>query len=128
AGLSFAATQTTNNTHLMKLLRQSRFNRSALAVFLSVATIAISRASIPTTYPTGPGISIGFANGHVTYGLASNGYKIPDYSSAGYGGGGVTIPAPSVTTTLNPNASGDDTARIQAAINNLGSLPMGANG
>lgn len=104
----------------------ARHKAAAWVMLAACATIA--RASIPTTYPTGSGISIGFAGGHVTYGLNSVGDRIPDYSSAGYGGGGVTIPSPSVTTTLNPNASGDDTARIQAAIDNIGNQSVGANG
>src|SRR6185369_8239282 len=95
---------------------------------LALALAWNASASIPTTYPTGSGITIGFSNGHVTYGFNSVGDRIPDFSSAGYGGGGVTIPTPPVTMTLNPNASGDDTARIQAAIDNIGSMPIGANG
>src|SRR5204863_7975723 len=31
---------------------------------------------------------------------------------------------PAVTTTLNPNASGDDTARIQAAVDNIAAMPL----
>lgn len=98
------------------------------ALVALVACSLNSGASIPTTYPTGSGITIGYSGGHVTYSYDANGDSIPDYSSAGYGGGGVVIPNPPVTTTLNANASGDDTARIQAALDNLAALSVGANG
>lgn len=84
-------------------------------------------ASIPTNYPTGSGITIGYSGGHVTYGYNSVGDRIPDYSSAGYGGGGVTIPTPPVTTTLSPSG-GDDTTALQNAINNIEAMSVGTNG
>lgn len=92
-----------------------------------VAFALSAAASIPTTYPTGSGISIGYSNGHVTYGYNSVGDSIPNYSSAGYGGGGVTIPTPPVTTTLSPSG-GDDTTALQNAINNIEAMSIGANG
>jgi hypothetical protein len=95
-----------------------------VALATLAASIATSNASIPTTYPTGSGVTIGYSGGHVVYGYDSNGDSIPDYSSGGYGGGGVVIPNPPVTTTLNPNASGDDTARIQAALDNIAAMPL----
>src|SRR6185437_10603269 len=100
--------------------------RIYLIVTVAFAAIAAS-ASIPTTYPTGSGITIGYSGGHVTYGYNSVGDKIPDYSSAGYGGGGFTIPTPSVTTTLSPSG-GDDTTTLQNAINSIEAMSVGANG
>src|SRR4051812_28236009 len=95
------------------------------AVMALMAAMALStHASIPTTYPTGSGITIGYSGGHVTYGYDSVGDRIPDYSSSGYLGGNAAIPTPAVTTTLNPNASGDDTARIQAAVDNIAAMPL----
>ncbi len=100
--------------------------KSFVVALMLSATLAV-QASIPTTYPTGSGISIGYSGGHVTYGYATNGDVIPDYSSAGYSGGGVVIPNPPVTTTLNPDGQ-DDTVRIQNAINSIAAMPVGANG
>lgn len=53
--------------------------------------------------------------------------RIPDFSSAGYMGGGVPIPDVPVRLTLNP-AAGDDTTRIQQAINQLSAMPLDTNG
>src|SRR6185437_9372088 len=100
--------------------------RIYLIVTVAFAAIAAS-ASIPTTYPTGSGISIGYSGGHVTYGYNSVGDRIPDYSSAGYGGGGVTIPTPAVTDTLSPSGA-DDTTALQNKINSIGTRSVGANG
>ena len=74
------------------------------------------------------------------------GNRIPDFSRAGYKGGGVKIPDVSVKLTLeprpgmvrelaeydpeNPEAAGegDDTERIQAAINKVSAMPLDENG
>lgn len=57
--------------------------------------------------------------------VASN--RIPDFSSAGYMGGGVPIPDVPVRLTLNP-AAGDNTTRIQQAINQVSAMPLDTNG
>lgn len=53
--------------------------------------------------------------------------QVPDFSNAGYAGGGVSIPSAPVVRTLSPQA-GDNRARIQAVIDEVEALPMGANG
>jgi fibronectin type 3 domain-containing protein len=52
---------------------------------------------------------------------------VPDFSRAGYGGGGVAIPFVSAAVTID-DGPGDDTALIQGAIDQLSSLPMGPDG
>ena len=52
---------------------------------------------------------------------------VPDFSMAGYRGGGVAIPTVAVKATVSP-ARGDDTDRIQAAINRVSALPVDENG
>ena len=52
---------------------------------------------------------------------------VPDFSMAGYGGGGVAIPTVAVKATVNP-ARGDDATRIQAAIDQVSALPVDENG
>ncbi|HET8827758.1 MAG TPA: hypothetical protein VFM79_00380, partial [Pelobium sp.] len=52
---------------------------------------------------------------------------IPDFSLAGYKAGGVSLPVAPVKKTLTPIA-GDCRALIQAAIDEVGNLPLDANG
>lgn len=68
------------------------------------------------------------ANGRLSYPADASGNRIPDYSYAGYKGGGVALPANiPVRVTVNP-ISGDDTANIQAAIDQVGNLPLQSDG
>ena len=51
------------------------------------------------------------------YRYDARGNSIMDFSSAGYRAGGVKLPSPAVAQRLTP-AAGDNTARIQAALDN----------
>jgi hypothetical protein len=63
-------------------------------------------------------------DGSLQYKKTPSGDQIMDFSSAGYGGGGVPIPTDvPVFTTITPSG-GDDTNRIQSAINNLAGQPL----
>ncbi|MEM8782120.1 MAG: hypothetical protein AAGE65_04605 [Planctomycetota bacterium] len=67
-------------------------------------------------------------DGRLVYQSQPDGDRIPDFSAVGYRGGREAIPdgLPVVATVL-PGA-GDDTARIQAAINQVAALPLNADG
>lgn len=65
--------------------------------------------------------------GRLTYPADSAGNRIPDFSHAGYRGGGVPLPTVPVVKTLSPT-TGDNTARIQAALDEVGALPLQADG
>ena len=52
---------------------------------------------------------------------------LPDWSSAGYGGGGVSIPYVEATIRVSPGP-GDDSARIQKAIDDVAKLQVQSNG
>ena len=67
------------------------------------------------------------SNGRLFYPSDTSGNRIPDYSHAGCKGGGVSLPTVPVVLTLSP-VSGDDTASIRAAIDQVGTLPVQANG
>lgn len=60
--------------------------------------------------------------------LVEEGHSLPDFSRAGYGGGGVRLPEAPVRVTLAPQPDGDDGARIQAALDEVGKLPADARG
>ncbi|HEU5080756.1 MAG TPA: DUF6298 domain-containing protein [Opitutaceae bacterium] len=57
----------------------------------------------------------------------AQGDRVPDFSSAGYGGGGVPLPQVPTRVTVTP-APGDATARVQAAIDEVAALPADARG
>jgi hypothetical protein len=59
------------------------------------------------------------ADGKLIYATDQIGNRIPDFSWAGYAGGGVSLPDVRVVKVLEPSQSGDDTAHIQAAIDAL---------
>ena len=65
--------------------------------------------------------------GKLAYKTTPAGDKIMDYSSAGYMGGGVALPTVAVKRTVKPSGTGDDTAIIQAAINEVSALPLENN-
>jgi Concanavalin A-like lectin/glucanases superfamily/Putative Ig domain len=68
------------------------------------------------------------ANHELVYSNDDLGNHIPDFSYAGFGGGGVALPtnAP-IRETLNP-VNGDNTANIQNALNFVGHEPPDTNG
>ena len=62
-------------------------------------------------------------SGKLAYSRLERGDRIPDFSYAGYMGGGVTIPTPPVKITLSPSP-GDNTDAIQRAIDELSKMEM----
>jgi hypothetical protein len=67
-------------------------------------------------------------NGRLVYRRTSRGDRIPDFSSCGYRGGGVALPDVPPRITLSPGNLGDDTPRIQTALDTVARLPPRANG
>ncbi|MBN2636606.1 MAG: hypothetical protein JXR61_10080 [Prolixibacteraceae bacterium] len=76
----------------------------------------------PTTSKVYPG-----TDGKLVYVADSLGNKIPDFSNAGYKGGGVPIPYVAIKETVWP-VLGDNSDNIQAAIDKVSALPLDANG
>lgn len=76
----------------------------------------------PTTSLVYPGI-----DGKLVYVADSLGNKIPDFSNAGYKGGGVPIPYVAIKETVWP-VLGDNSEIIQAAIDRVSALPVDASG
>ncbi|MBA4150500.1 MAG: hypothetical protein H0X66_20505 [Verrucomicrobia bacterium] len=68
-------------------------------------------------------------DGNLIYTRDVPGNRIPDFSSAGYMGGGVPIPTVPVRVTLHPAGGvSDDTARIQQAIDDVSAMSMDEDG
>lgn len=63
----------------------------------------------------------------MTYLRDEEGNVVPDFSHAGYRGGGVALPVVNTEVTISPIA-GDNTAHIQDAIDMVAQLPLDANG
>lgn len=63
----------------------------------------------------------------LSYTPDAQGNRIPDFSAAGYAGGGVPLPVVPARVRVSP-ITGDATALIQAAIDAVAALPPDANG
>ena len=70
---------------------------------------------------------LGFLGGSALGCAADTPASLMDFSAAGYGGGGITIPLVPAKFAVTPSG-GDDTRLIQAAIDAVGKLPVGADG
>ena len=66
-------------------------------------------------------------DGHLMYDPDAMGDRIPDFSTVGYRGGTVAIPDVPVQVTVRAGA-GDDTARVQSAIDQVAAMPIGEDG
>ncbi len=64
------------------------------------------------------------ADGKLKYKTTPAGDRIMDFSHAGYRGGGVALPAVPVKKRVKPSGGTDDTAVIQAAIDEVAALPL----
>ena len=62
-------------------------------------------------------------SGKLAYQTLPGGDRVMDFSHAGYEGGGVALPVAPVKKTLRPSG-GDDTAALQAALDEVGRLPV----
>lgn len=102
-----------------------------LSVLCCVACLSRLSAEPPSAaqLPEGGASSLVsvMSDGTLHYGADEDGNRICDFSYAGYRGGGVAIPKVSVEVTLSPSA-GDDTNRIQAAIDRVGAMPLDDTG
>jgi hypothetical protein len=90
----------------------------SMALLIMVGTTRVGDAVITRAHvAAGPQSSwVSFdSGGKIAYKTLDRGDRILDFSSAGYGGGGVKIPSAPVRRTVRPSG-GDDTAAIQDAI------------
>ncbi len=85
---------------------------------------ALAASAAPKGPP--PVISVG-AGGKLVYDKDERGNRVPDFSTCGYAGGDREIPNAEVKVVVSP-IKGDETARIQKAIDYVGSLRPDSNG
>jgi hypothetical protein len=93
---------------------------------MTLAPAAVAGAQAADLPPTVSRVYPG-ADGRLVYVPDQQGNTIPDFSCAGYGGGGTPIPSVPIKETVWPVA-GDNTANIQAAIDRVSVLPLDKNG
>lgn len=67
------------------------------------------------------------ADGKLVYEVGPRGDRMPDYSHAGYAGGGAEPPLVPATVIVSPG-EGDDTAEIQRAVDHVATLPADTAG
>ena len=89
---------------------------TALVVGLAASAIAGGLARSEWVYP-GP-------DGKLVYKTTPAGDRIMDFSHAGYLGGGVPLPMVVVKRTVKPSGSNDQTAAIQAALDEVAALKL----
>ncbi len=91
----------------------------ALALALALGTLPLAAAETATSewVYRGP-------DGKLRYKTTPAGDRILDFSHAGYMGGGVALPTVPVKKTVKPSGGADDTALIQAAIDEVSALPL----
>ncbi|WP_020664910.1 hypothetical protein [Amycolatopsis benzoatilytica] len=82
---------------------------------LGLSSCSLGAASAANSSPDW----ITFANGRLAYGSDAQGNRVPDFSKAGYHNGDSAPPDLPVAATVKPQSSGDDTARIQQAIDQV---------
>src|SRR4051812_23447255 len=93
---------------------------------LWVASMMISLAIVPGVHAAEPATSEwahADASGRMVYRTTPAGDRIMDFSHAGYMGGGVALPNMPVKRTVKPSGGPDDTAMIQAAVDEVSKLP-----
>ena len=89
-------------------------SRCLILPMAALVSVAYGQASSPVTLS---------ASGKLVYHAGPRGDRIPDFSYAGYMGGGVPLPAVPVMRRVKPSG-GDDTAAIQSAIDAVSALPL----
>jgi Family of unknown function (DUF6298) len=96
------------------------------ATWLFLLFVALAFPLPAGAKPQSPIVSVG-RDRHLIYYPDERGNRIPDFSHCGYAGGDRPIPNAPVKVVVPP-VKGDETARIQKAIDYVASLPADAGG
>ena len=94
--------------------------------FISIILLGLAGAVIVPAQGSSKWVRVG-DDRRLHYLTDARGNRIMDFSHAGYMGGGVRLPIVPAVRTVSP-APGDNTSKIQAAIDQVSSLPRGADG
>lgn len=97
---------------------------SSFTARAAVAALLLPLAGLGKEFPAP--VRLG-DDGRLVYEVTASGDRVPDFSHAGYGGGGVRLPHVAARVQVAP-VDGDDGARLQAAIDYVSSLMPDATG
>lgn len=103
------------------------FADSKSALKRSVFSVGLACFLVSTAVGQSQWVHLG-ADGRLVYEKSAKGDRIPDFSSAGYHGGGVALPHVTSRVKLSPSGGADDTPAIQAALDKVARLPLNARG
>jgi hypothetical protein len=98
----------------------SRLSVAMVLLLISWAEVALAGEAVSVTTVA--------VTGRLQYHPDEHGDTVPDFSWAGFRGGGVALPQVPVRVTLNPVAAGDDGTRIQAALDQCAKIPPDVGG
>jgi len=109
--------------------------RSRLSAALRSGAVAVAGVLVWSMAWVSVALAADFANryvhvgpeGGLEYEIGPRGDRMPDYSHAGYAGGGVEPPVVPAAVVVSP-IDGDDTAEIQRAIDHVATRPPDASG
>lgn len=96
-------------------------------IVLFLFLVFLSPATVQVLYGWESQIVYRGANDSLVYVADAEGNRIPDFSYAGYMGGGVDIPEVEAKKTISP-VEGDNTGHIETALFEIGLLPMDERG
>ena len=107
----------------MNILLSRRRILQMTAAMLPAALVPAQEADLaPTVSRVYPG-----TDGRLVYVPDEQGNTIPDFSHAGYAGGGTPLPSAPIRETVWP-VVGDNTSNLQAAIDRVSALPLDQTG
>jgi len=110
------------NTKRLPSRRAIVAGRSAAMTSCSVALLCGLMGAARPAHAQRPSVTLN-ASGRLTYAHLERGDHIADFSTAGYRGGGVALPAVITERTVQPS-DGDNTAAIQQALDAVAKLPL----
>ena len=105
-------------------------NAQLLPQYQGSSEVSAQPSSVSVSSSTGWHSSILYTgeDGALVYHMDDAFNRIPDYSYAGYRGGGLPLPELPVRITLSPSSTGDDTQQIQQALDAVGAMEPDENG
>lgn len=106
------------------LLASAATVQSRVLLILNLVLVVVAQ-QLHAGPPPPPIVS--FKQGHLVYGNDDHGNRVPDFSTCGYAGGDRFVPDAPVRVVVSP-LNGDETARIQKALDYVAGLPPDTNG